>query len=59
MFTFPSITESNTSRLRALDAAAERAAPLKGVGVAAQSAVLNAGQLFAACVVQLASNAHS
>jgi hypothetical protein len=50
IFTFSPNFKSTTSRLRALDAAAERAAPLEGVGVAVQSAVLNACQLCAAYV---------
>jgi len=49
IFTFPSTTRPNTSRLRALDAAAERTTPLQSVGVAVQSVVLDAGQLGAAC----------
>jgi hypothetical protein len=50
IFTFLPLSKPTTSRLRALDAAAERAAPLEGVGVAVQSAVLNACQLCAAYV---------
>jgi len=50
IFTFPSTTRPNTSRLRALDAAAERTTPLQSVGVAVQSVVLDVGQLGAACM---------
>jgi hypothetical protein len=42
--------------LRTRSAAAERTTPLECVGVASQSAVLNAGQLISTCVTQLASS---
>jgi hypothetical protein len=50
IFTFPSTIRPSTSRLRALNAAAERTTPLQSVGVAVQSVVLDAGQLGAACM---------
>jgi hypothetical protein len=41
--------------LRTRSAAAERTTPLECVGVASQSAVLNAGQLISTCVTRLTS----
>jgi hypothetical protein len=50
VFAFPPIPKPSINHLRALDAAAERSAPLQSVRVTAQSVVLNAGQLGTACV---------